>query len=83
VTVAILQRGRTGWEIGGGSEAKVGCGMITRSYRAREGKGKRKGRETKGRSGRGRGWESLGILIDEVKSGGALSEVAMFEGGSH
>ena len=27
VTVAILWRGRTGWEIGGGGEAKVGCGM--------------------------------------------------------
>lgn len=40
VTVAILRRGRTGWEIGGGGEAKVGCGMVIRLYKAQEGKGK-------------------------------------------
>jgi len=44
----------------------------------------RKGSETKGRRAGEGGWgESWRVLIDEVKSGGSLSEAAMPEAGPH
>jgi len=43
----------------------------------------REGRETGGMKADEEERESLGVLMDKVKSGGALSKVAMPEAGTH